>query len=63
VSLKFNLKVGSINQTLDPAKLDVVSKGKTIVVGIDVTYLSPGSKDGALSTAGIVVSINRYFGQ
>jgi eukaryotic translation initiation factor 2C len=63
VSLKFNLKAGGINQTLDAAKLGVISEGKTMVVGIDVTHPSPGSKDGAPSVAGIVASIDKVLGQ
>jgi eukaryotic translation initiation factor 2C len=63
VSLKFNLKAGGTNQTLDPAKLGVISEGKTMVVGIDVTHPSPGSKDSAPSVAGIVASIDKFLGQ
>jgi hypothetical protein len=40
MSLKFNLKAGGTNQTLDPAKRGVITEGKTMVVGIDVTYPS-----------------------
>ena len=58
-SLKFNLKTKSINRTVNPAKLSVISKGKTIVVGIDVTHLSPGFKDSAPSITRIVASINK----
>ncbi|RDL39578.1 Ribonuclease H-like protein [Venustampulla echinocandica] len=63
VSLKFNLKAGGTNQTLDPHKLGVISEGKTMVVGMDVTHPSPGSKEGAPSVAGIVASIDRFLGQ
>jgi eukaryotic translation initiation factor 2C len=63
VSLKFNLKAGGINQTLDPVKLGIISEGKTMVVGLDVTHPSPGSKDTAPSVAGIVASIDRFLGQ
>ena len=63
ISLKFNLKAGGINQTVDPAKLGVVSEGKTMVVGLDVTHPSPGSKDGAPSVAGIVASVDKFLGQ
>ncbi|TVY52831.1 Protein argonaute 1B [Lachnellula cervina] len=63
VSLKFNLKAGGINQTLDPAKLGVVSEGRTMVVGLDVTHPSPGSKDSAPSVAGIVASVDKVLGQ
>ena len=63
VSLKFNLKAGGINQTLDPVKLGIISEGETMVVGIDVTHPSPGSKEGAPSVAGLVASVDKYLGQ
>lgn len=63
VSLKFNLKAGGINQTVDPSKLGIISEGKTMVVGIDVTHPSPGSRDTAPSVAGIVASIDKVLGQ
>jgi eukaryotic translation initiation factor 2C len=63
VALKFNLKAGGINQVLDPAKLGIISEGKTMVVGIDVTHPSPGSKENAPSVAGMVASVDRFLGQ
>ena len=63
ISLKFNLKAGGINQTVDPARLGVISQGKTMVVGLDVTHPSPGSKEGAPSVAAIVASVDRVLGQ
>jgi eukaryotic translation initiation factor 2C len=63
VSLKFNLKAGGINQVLAPPKLGVVSEGETMVVGLDVTHPSPGSKETAPSAAGMVWSVDRYLGQ
>jgi eukaryotic translation initiation factor 2C len=63
VSLKFNLKAGGINHTLEPAKLGIVGEGKTMVVGMDVTHPSPGSKEGAPSAAGVVASIDKFLGQ
>lgn len=63
VSLKFNLKAGGINQTLEPARLGIVSEGKTMIVGLDVTHPSPGSKESAPSVAAIVASVDRFLGQ
>ncbi|KAI9729649.1 MAG: hypothetical protein M1818_008452 [Claussenomyces sp. TS43310] len=63
VALKFNLKAGGINQTIEPQKLGIIGEGKTMVVGIDVTHPQPGSKEGAPSVAGIVASTDRYLGQ
>lgn len=63
VGLKFNLKLGGRNQTLEPAKLGILSEGKTMVVGIDVTHPSPGSASTAPSVVGIVASIDKTLGQ
>ncbi|KAG4034145.1 hypothetical protein MFRU_003g01200 [Monilinia fructicola] len=61
VALKFNLKAGGINQTID--KLGIISDGKTMVVGVDVTHPSPGSKDTAPSVAAMVSSNDELLGQ
>ncbi|KAF7907500.1 uncharacterized protein EAF01_005086 [Botrytis porri] len=61
VALKFNLKAGGINQTID--KLGIINEGKTMVVGIDVTHPSPGSKDTAPSVAAMVTSTDKLLGQ
>ena len=63
VALKFNLKLGGRNQFLDSNKLGVISEGKTMVVGIDVTHPSPGSASNAPSVAGMVASIDRWLAQ
>jgi hypothetical protein len=63
VGLKFNLKLGGNNQVLSPDRLGVVSEGKTMVVGIDVTHPSPGSASSAPSVAGIVASKDKFLGQ
>jgi eukaryotic translation initiation factor 2C len=63
VALKFNLKAGGINQRLDEAKLGIISEGKTMVVGIDVTHPSPESRTGAPSIAGVVASVDKYLAQ
>lgn len=63
VSLKFNLKAGGINQVLASPKLGIISEGETMVVGLDVTHPSPGSKETAPSAAGMVWSVDKYLGQ
>lgn len=63
VALKVNLKLGGRNQFLENAKLGILSEGRTMVVGIDVTHPSPGSSANAPSVAGIVASVDRWLGQ
>lgn len=63
VAIKFNLKLGGINQSLPPAELGLISQGKTMIVGLDVTHPSPGSASNAPSIAGIVASIDGFLGQ
>ena len=61
VALKFNLKLGGTNHTLKDADTGIVSKGKTMVVGIDVVHPSPGS--GKASVASMVANINKDLAQ
>ena len=63
VALKFNLKLGGRNQTLDNNRLGIISEGKTMVVGIDVTHPSPGSASNAPSVAGVVASVDQWLAQ
>ena len=63
VGLKFNLKLGGRNHSLDPSKLGIIREKKTMVVGIDVTHPSPGSSSNAPSVAGIVASVDEWLGQ
>ncbi|PGH17512.1 hypothetical protein AJ79_01112 [Helicocarpus griseus UAMH5409] len=64
VALKFNLKLGGINQTIDgERKLGLIHANKTMVVGIDVTHPSPGSSSNAPSIAAIVASIDNKLAQ
>ncbi|OAX82129.1 hypothetical protein ACJ72_03524 [Emergomyces africanus] len=63
VALKFNLKLGGINHKLQPSKLGVISEGKTMVVGIDVTHPAPGSLDTAPSIAAMVASVDKHLAQ
>lgn len=63
VGLKFNLKLGGRNHSLDPLKIGILREKKTMVVGIDVTHPSPGSSSNAPSVAGIVASVDEWLGQ
>ena len=63
VALKFNLKLGGINHTIDSNKLGIISEDKTMVVGLDVTHPSPGSAKTAPSIAGMVASVDKTLGQ
>lgn len=63
VALKFNLKLGGINQLVDNPRLGIVNEDKTMVVGVDVTHPSPGSAPNAPSVVGIVASVDKWLGQ
>lgn len=63
VALKFNLKLGGVNQSLNSSQLGVLGEGKTMVVGLDVTHPSPGSAKSAPSIAGIVATVDKALGQ
>ena len=63
VALKFNLKLGGINQCVDSTRLGIINEDKTMVVGVDVTHPSPGSAPNAPSVAGMVASVNKWLGQ
>lgn len=63
IALKVNLKLGGGNHYCDPTKLGIIKDGKTMVVGLDVTHPSPGSKDAAPSVAAIVASVNSHLSQ
>ena len=62
VGLKFNLKLGGVNHSLEAAKLGI-AKSKTMIVGIDVTHPSPGSQSNAPSVAGVVASVDQWLAQ
>ena len=63
VALKFNLKLGGVNQLVDNTRLGIINEDKTMVVGIDVTHPSPGSASNAPSVAGMVASVDKWLGQ
>ena len=61
VALKFNLKLGGTNHTLRNIDLGIVSRGNTMVIGIDVVHPSPGS--GKASIAAMAGSIDKNLAQ
>ena len=63
IGLKFNLKLGGANQSLQGPDLGIINEGKTMLVGIDVTHPSPGSSGNAPSVAGMVSSVDSTLGQ
>jgi eukaryotic translation initiation factor 2C len=63
VALKFNLKLGGINQLVENKNLGIIDQNKTMVVGVDVTHPSPGSSSNAPSVSAMVASIDKSLGQ
>ena len=61
VALKFNLKLGGTNHTLKDFDMGIISKNRTMIVGIDVVHPSPGS--GKASVASMVASIDKNLAQ
>ena len=62
-ALKFNLKLGSVNQLVDNIRLDIINERKTMMIGIDFIHSFPGSIFNAPSIAGMVASVNKVLGQ
>lgn len=63
VALKFNLKLGGVNQEVDRKSLGIVGENKTMVVGIDVTHPAPGSASNAPSISAMVASVDNSLAQ
>jgi hypothetical protein len=63
ICLKVNLKLGGVNQMLENDELGIISSGKTMIVGVDVTHPSPGSATHAPSVAAMVASVDKKLGQ
>ena len=61
IALKVNLKSGGTNHALSRGDLGFLEQGKTMLVGIDVTYPAGGSMKGTPSIAGVVASISADF--
>jgi len=58
LALEWNLKCGGVNQEIPSNKTGILLSLKTMVVGVDVTHPSPGSREGTPSIAGVVASID-----
>ena len=63
IALKVNCKLLRVNQSLNISKLGIIGKGKTMVVGINITYSSPGSLSTTPSVAAVVASTDKSLGQ
>ncbi|KAJ7653632.1 argonaute-like protein [Mycena polygramma] len=63
ICLKVNSKLGGINHLLEPSAMKWLTKQKTMMVGVDVTHPSPGSRVGAPSIAAVVASLDDNFVQ
>lgn len=63
VALKFNMKLGGVNHTLDARSMTWLKKMPTMLVGIDVTHPGPGSVKGTPSIAAVVASCEPEFAQ
>ncbi|KAI9661480.1 MAG: hypothetical protein M1831_003002 [Alyxoria varia] len=61
IGLKVNLKLGGSNHTLEDSQMVALRKGKFMLMGLDVTHPSPGSKEDAPSVVGVVASVDHYF--
>ncbi|KDQ20590.1 hypothetical protein BOTBODRAFT_169326 [Botryobasidium botryosum FD-172 SS1] len=63
VALKFNVKLGGVNHTLDTKSLSWLRDAPTMLMGADVTHPSPFSVKGTPSIAAVVGSVDDMFGQ
>jgi hypothetical protein len=62
-AMKINLRLGGVNQSLDPSSSALIAAGNTMVVGLDVTHPSPTDPDKFPSIASIVASTDKSMGQ
>lgn len=63
IALKFNLKLGGVNQIMEPSRLSFITEDKTMLVGLDITHPSHSSEDKCFSIAAMIASINKHLGQ
>ncbi|KAF2860662.1 Piwi-domain-containing protein [Piedraia hortae CBS 480.64] len=62
LALKFNIKSGGVNHTV-PDIFAAPLDDNTMLMGIDVTHPSPGSRDGAPSISCVVASVDEHVTQ
>lgn len=63
LAMKINLKLGGRNHHISPSTLGVISEGRTMVVGIDVTHPAPGTSKNVPSIAAVVASTDSFLSQ
>ncbi|THH09696.1 hypothetical protein EW145_g1836 [Phellinidium pouzarii] len=63
VALKFNMKLGGVNHSLDPESMQWLKQAPTMLVGMDVTHPGPGSLKGTPSIAAVVASVDEHYAQ
>ena len=63
IAMKVNLKLGGTNQGAIPSSLGILKQAGTMVIGIDVTHPSPGSRSSAPSIAACVANTDNSCGQ
>ncbi|KAH8832943.1 Piwi-domain-containing protein [Flagelloscypha sp. PMI_526] len=61
VSLKLNIKLGGRNHAIGVQSMAWLTKKPTMLVGIDVTHPSPGSRIGTPSIAAVVASVDQHM--
>ena len=63
IALKFNLKLGGVNQTLDGHDLGIIQYENTMIVGLGMTHPSSGSSSAAPTVAAMVATVDNTLGQ
>ena len=58
LALKVTMKLGGVTHRVSNGSLGDVEQGRTMIMGIDVTHPSPGSRDTAPSIASCVASVD-----
>ncbi|MCJ1384902.1 hypothetical protein MMC17_008020 [Xylographa soralifera] len=63
IAMKVNLKLGGSNQGAISSSLGILKQAGTMLIGIDVTHPSPGSRTSAPSIAACVANTDNSCGQ